>query len=129
MPVNVPGGGRNNGGRKPDLSKQLARAEKLAKQLQTGLRKGLDLLAEDYPFLMGRALEAAKKGDMKVTMELIRLLPAMVKVEDDDATPMARLIQKWAVEGDVNITVQKAEPQAPPGSPDVLDAEFAVVSS
>ena len=53
------GGPRPNSGRKPDLAVQLARAEKVAKELKLGTKIGLHRLARGYDGLMSSALEIA----------------------------------------------------------------------
>ena len=89
------GGKRPGAGRPANLATQIKKAESLAKQLQAGTGRGLELLAAEYPELMKKAIEYAKGGDKMMLRELIRLLPSMTTFgsEGDGKSTLSILIQ------------------------------------
>ena len=124
------GGKRLGAGRKPKLTTQLARAEKLADQLQSLTRGGLTKLAERFPELMEKSIEAALAGDAAERRFLIKTLLEMVQLEPEQTSPMMRLAQHWTIKG--NVIVNKGDNKSGPNlagdsQGPILDAEYTVI--
>jgi hypothetical protein len=116
------GGPRPNSGRKPDLAIQLAKAEKLAKDLKVSTKIGLHRLARGYDGLMESALEIATgfteegdpvldedgkpKGRSSTMIQFLLNLPVkLVEQEDAEKTSGVERILKRVTDagGQVNV--------------------------
>ena len=58
----------------------------------------MDLLCADYPGLIKQAINEAKGGDNKVLMQLVELLPKMVRLEDDQVVPATAILNAVILE-------------------------------
>jgi hypothetical protein len=118
------GGARVGAGRKPVLSRQLARAEKVAQELRLATRIGLNRLAGEYDELMIMAISVAKgdhndgKPDKDMLKFLLNLSMPLIKDDGDEPTSVATILERVAKRGGaVTITQNNVEVRGGPAVP------------
>lgn len=127
------GGYRPGSGRKLSIDKQIARAQKLAKQLQIGRTLGFLVLAEKAPEIVALAVKLALGTEterpsltmLKACMEMLSKLPS--EGAETDESPIADLLKR--LKANVNIQVNNyKESLGRDATGDIIEAEYRSVS-
>jgi len=89
------GGVRPGAGAPPKLETQLAKAERLAKRLQSATQSGLARVAESLPRLFDDEVKAALGGDVKARRFLLEMVLGMVRVDERPQTAFGAARQQY----------------------------------